>query len=76
MTADPRYEQWTTSASITEKLNKVAEEAYQKYLRIGGEAEARATATMRKNQDWESYPLDSYDISVDELISSPHDFNH
>lgn len=49
------------------------------YWRIGGEAAARSTQEMLKQQDWSKYPLKQieeggyYDVPLDQLIASPKD---
>ena len=44
---------------------------YDAYRRLAGEAEARATQSrmnMNMDQRLNTYPLDSYDVPVDQLI--------
>jgi hypothetical protein len=51
--------------------NKVQTEAYNQYLKVGGEAEARAVQRMFEERTGPSFPLTAYDIPLDSLIQSP-----
>ena len=75
-----------------EGFNKVESDALDSYLKIGGEAEARAVQAQHKNEVFNSvfqgpqqrflfnrvtpykdsgYPLDFYDLPIQDLIASP-----
>lgn len=65
----PDARAYTTEAERFKKLEGMSD--YQQYRRLAGEAEARATqARMNLNaaQRRELFPLDSYDVPLDELI--------
>jgi hypothetical protein len=68
----PVHPSLATISTAQESLRAAQHKAEQNYLRIAGEAEARAVEQLRKNPDFAgSIPFDYYDIHPTSAINDP-----
>lgn len=70
---DPAYQAFLKNKGEQQAIDMIQTDNFNKYQRLGGEAESRSVEAMHKSGDFEGFPLGHTDVPLGEIGSSPLD---
>lgn len=70
---DPAFTAYVRFRGEVKDIDNINRNTFNKYQRLGGEAESRSVEAMHKSGDFEGFPLGHTDIPLGEIGSSPLD---